>query len=87
MRFVLVAGRTPTPQSFCTFCCDPIGDSYLRDVSTRLPYCDQICFAMHSENPAQVWESLMPVFASLSRRKLPDAPAVPTPAALPTLPD
>jgi hypothetical protein len=37
MRFVLVNGRTPGPQSFCTLCCEPIGGSYLRDIATRPP--------------------------------------------------
>ena len=26
MRFVLVNGRTPRPQSFCSWCCEPISD-------------------------------------------------------------
>jgi len=40
MRFVLVNGRTPCPQSFCLLCCELIGTSYLREIGTRLPYCD-----------------------------------------------
>jgi hypothetical protein len=31
MKFVLVNGRTPRPQSFCAWCCEPIGESYLRE--------------------------------------------------------
>ena len=37
MKFVLVNGRTPRPQSFCAVCCKPIGESYLRELTTRLP--------------------------------------------------
>jgi hypothetical protein len=47
MNFVLVNGRTPRPQSFCAMCCEPIGESYLRDVATRLSYCDHECYRSH----------------------------------------
>jgi len=45
--FLIVNGRTPSPQSFCAFCCEPIGTSYLREVATRLSYCDCQCYAEH----------------------------------------
>src|SRR5215831_2453147 len=45
MKFVLVNGRTPRPQSFCALCCEPIGESYLRELTTRLSYCDHECYA------------------------------------------
>ena len=44
MNFVLVNGRTPRPQSFCAMCCEPIGESYLREIATRLSYCDHNCY-------------------------------------------
>ena len=44
MKFVLVNGRTPRPQSFCALCCEPIGESYVRELSTRLSYCDHKCY-------------------------------------------
>jgi hypothetical protein len=47
MKFVVVNGRTPRPQSFCTLCCEPIADSYLREVETRLSYCDHECYFAH----------------------------------------
>jgi hypothetical protein len=50
MRFVLVNGRTPCPRSFCVLCCEPIGASYLREIETRLPYCDDKCYAAHCKN-------------------------------------
>ncbi len=49
MRFVLVNGRTPCRQSVCALCCKPIGASYLREIATRLPYCDSDCFDDHCE--------------------------------------
>ena len=45
MKFVLVNGRSPRPQSFCAQCRKPIGQGYLRDIATRLSYCDQKCYA------------------------------------------
>ena len=45
MKFVVVNGRTPRPQSFCALCCKSIGGSYLRELTTRLSYCDDICYA------------------------------------------
>jgi hypothetical protein len=47
MNFVLVNGRTPRPQSFCAVCCAPIGGSYLRELATRLSYCDHACYFGH----------------------------------------
>ncbi len=47
MKFILVNGRTPRPQSFCASCCEPIGESYLRELTTRLSYCDHKCYAGH----------------------------------------
>ncbi len=47
MTFVLVNGRTPRPQSFCALCCEPIRESYLRELTTRLSYCDHKCYTDH----------------------------------------
>jgi hypothetical protein len=44
MKFVLVNGRTPRPQSFCNLCCEPIGETYLREIATRLCYCGHKCY-------------------------------------------
>jgi hypothetical protein len=51
MKFVLVNGRTPRTQSLCALCCEPIGESYLRDIVTRLPYCNHACYVDHSKAP------------------------------------
>jgi hypothetical protein len=57
MRFVLVNGRTPSPQSFCVLCCEPIGASYLREIGTRLSYCDHSCYADHCKTAVMAIES------------------------------
>ena len=43
MRFVLVNGRSPREESFCALCCEPIGESYLRELATGLSYCNYEC--------------------------------------------
>jgi hypothetical protein len=57
MRFVLVNGRTPCPQAFCVLCCEPIRASYLREIGTRLSYCDHNCYAEHCESAFMVLEN------------------------------
>ena len=52
VKFVVVNGRTPRPQSFCALCCEPIGESYLREIATRLSYCDHKCYAGHRKGAA-----------------------------------
>jgi hypothetical protein len=47
MKLVLVNGRSPRPESFCALCCEPIGESYLRDLNTRLSYCNYECYLGH----------------------------------------
>ena len=47
MRFILVNGRTPCQQSTCALCSKPISATYLREIATRLPYCDASCYADH----------------------------------------
>jgi hypothetical protein len=47
MRFILVNGRTPRAQLTCVLCCKPMGASYLREIETRLSYCDDKCYAEH----------------------------------------
>ena len=51
MKFVLVNGRTPRTQSFCTLCCESIGESYLRDITTQLAYCNRKCYSITAKFP------------------------------------
>jgi hypothetical protein len=44
MKFVLVNDRTLNPQAFCAQCCDPIRESYLRELATGLSYCGHDCY-------------------------------------------
>ena len=47
MKFILVNGRSPRLQSFCPLCCEPIGEIYLREIATRVSYCDHQCYLGH----------------------------------------
>jgi len=47
MKFVIVNGRTPREQTRCALCCQPIGKSYLRELTTQLSYCDHRCYVAH----------------------------------------
>jgi hypothetical protein len=53
MKFVLVNGRTPNPKSHCALCRDPIGETYVRELSTRLSYCDHQCYLGHRVGPTK----------------------------------
>ena len=57
MKFILVNGRTPRPQSFCVMCDQPIGASYLREIGTHLIYCDHNCYADHCESAILLLEN------------------------------
>jgi hypothetical protein len=47
MKFILVNGRTPHVESCCALCREPIGETYLREIATRLSYCDHSCYVGH----------------------------------------
>jgi hypothetical protein len=47
MQFILVNGRSPRAQSFCTLCCEPIQNGYVREIATRLSYCSIKCHVDH----------------------------------------
>jgi hypothetical protein len=57
VRFVLVNGMTPFRRTFCVLCREPIGEGYLRDVKTRLCYCDADCYASHRGNASVLLEN------------------------------
>jgi hypothetical protein len=67
MKFILVNGRTPRPESFCALCCEPIGETYLRETATRLSYCDHQCYLGHRKLAARSYsEARERLLASLN---------------------
>jgi hypothetical protein len=57
MRFVLVNGRTPNPQSCCVMCDQPFAGSYLRDIETRFAYCSHDCYDDQCKSAVVLLES------------------------------
>jgi hypothetical protein len=47
MKFVLVNGTTPCREPLCALCCEPIGESYLRELTTGLSLFDHRCYLDH----------------------------------------
>ena len=47
MKFVWVNGRTPRPESFCALCCEEIGETYVRELTTHLSYCSYERYLSH----------------------------------------
>ena len=46
MKFMLVTDRA-LKDSYCALCCEAIDAEYLRDLDTRLSYCDHHCYSGH----------------------------------------
>src|SRR6201989_155300 len=57
MGFIMLNGRTPCRHSACARCSKPIGTRYLREISTRLPYCNLDCYADHCAGAIRAIES------------------------------
>jgi thymidine kinase len=48
LRFVLVNDRVPRTGAYCSFCCQKIERTYVREPQTRVLYCDPQCFVEHA---------------------------------------
>jgi len=51
MRCILVSDANLKSDTFCTYCCKKIGDSYAREIGSRLIYCDYDCYQFAAETP------------------------------------
>lgn len=58
MEFVMVNGRTPRQPSFCALCRESIGESYLREIATRLFYCSPNCYVDYRKGPILALQNL-----------------------------
>lgn len=47
-RFVVVNDRTPRGHAHCASCCEPLSESYVREIATNLVYCGPRCSARRS---------------------------------------
>ena len=48
-RFVLVNDRVPRTDANCALCCAKVERGYVRELQTRLVYCDAQCFTGHGK--------------------------------------
>ena len=51
MRCILVSNASLKSDTRCTYCSKKIGDSYAREIGSRLIYCDFDCFRRAAEQP------------------------------------
>jgi hypothetical protein len=49
IRFVLVNDRVPRSDTYCALCCEKIEQGYVRELRTRLVYCNPQCFSGHEK--------------------------------------
>jgi hypothetical protein len=56
MKFVLVNGRSPRTENFCALGCEPIGEGYVRELTTHLCYCNYACHLDHCKVAFSVLE-------------------------------
>ena len=50
MRCVIVNGAKLKAEAFCAHCGNKIDESYLREVGSRLMYCDYRCYSVSIES-------------------------------------
>jgi hypothetical protein len=50
MRCVIVNGAKLKAQARCAYCSRPIGNGYIREIGSRLIYCDFHCYSVALEN-------------------------------------
>jgi hypothetical protein len=50
MRYIVVNDRHPREDACCGFCCEPIGEGYVRELGTRILYCDHTHYSAHVES-------------------------------------
>lgn len=67
MRCVMVNGANLKAQAFCAHCGDEIGDSYIREIGTRLVYCDFDCYSVALETSVVTRSYQLPAFGTWTR--------------------
>ena len=54
VRFAVVNNRVPCSDQRCALCGSLIEKGYVRDLETRLPYCDTQCFEVHAHEAVRI---------------------------------
>ena len=78
MRYVLVNGSTPFRRFTCAACGEAIGNSYLREMSTHLYYCDPGCYSDHCDNAVVLLANRTRALVGLAARSVQQRPSRPS---------
>jgi hypothetical protein len=54
VQFVVVNNRIPCSDQRCALCGSLIEKGYVRDLETRLPYCDTQCFEVRAHEAVRI---------------------------------
>jgi hypothetical protein len=68
MRCVIVNGAKLKAQACCARCGRPIGDSYIREIGSRLIYCDFHCYSVALETSVVTSVHALPALGTWTRR-------------------
>jgi hypothetical protein len=68
MRCVIVNGAKLKAQACCAHCGQAIGDSYIREIGSRLIYCDFDCYSVALETAVVTRGYPLPALGAWTRR-------------------
>ncbi len=54
MRCIFVNGASLKAEVFCAHCRNKIGESYIREIGTKVIYCDYRCYSGRAEAPVML---------------------------------
>ena len=60
MRCIIVNGANLKAEAFCAHCGNKIGDNYIREIGSRLIYCDYRCYSAAFKSSVAVIGYLAP---------------------------
>jgi hypothetical protein len=67
MRCVLVHGAKLKAEASCAHCGKKIGENYVREISSRIVYCDFRCYGIAVETSIPVLQYRAPTLAARTR--------------------
>lgn len=68
MRCVLVNGASLKAPTLCAHCSNKVGASYVREIGTRIVYCDFRCYSAAIEIPVRMLGYRAPATTTWTRR-------------------
>jgi len=67
MRCILVNGANLKADTFCAHCGNQVGESYVREIGTRLIYCDYHCYGIALKTSVSALEYRLPSLGAWTR--------------------